>query len=104
MHGRIGPCLAIIGAEAIELQGGKAMKKIISTLATLVLAIPLAAPVFAATGAKGAKGQTVTQSASTKSTVKRVKATKRPATKVKKSTNSARKSAIKGAKSAPQGK
>ena len=81
------------------------MKRIISTLATFALAISLAAPVFAATGVKGAKGQTQTQSTSAKGTVKPVKATTKSAKMVKKSTKAAHKSATKSAKSAtPQGK
>jgi len=81
------------------------MKKIISSLATLALAISLAAPMFAATGAKAVKGQSATQSNSAKATVKQVKATNKSAKKVKKSTKKASKSSTKTVKSAtPQDK
>jgi hypothetical protein len=74
------------------------MKKIISTLGTLALAVSLAAPVFAAAGVNGAKGQTGTASTTAKSAAK-------PAGKMKKSTKPARKTATKtAATSTPQTK
>ena len=79
------------------------MKNIIRTLAVFALAISLAAPVFAATGSEGAKGQM--QSTSAKATVKPVKATTKSNKKLKKSTETAHKTASKSAKSAtPQSK
>ncbi|HUI41739.1 MAG TPA: hypothetical protein VL523_07205 [Terriglobia bacterium] len=69
------------------------MKRILTTLATLALALSLGAPAFAATGMKGAKGQTPAQTTSAKTKAK-------PAGKVKKSTKPARKTAAKSAKTA----
>ena len=69
------------------------MKRIVTTLATLALAVSLAAPAFAATGKPGAKGQTPTQSATAKPKAKTAK--------VKKPTKAGHKAAAKSAKTTP---